>query len=566
MEPKAISSAQVDSDRRTFLQCLTALVALLVPARRVPAAMSPSEGAAPANGRNDEGGAAFAPNDVRHYGIVPNSQAAATANTTALKSLVNPAGAFTGNLSFPNTTGTDVYYFNDLIAFHDDIHVDLAGSTLSFAKTGVKSDSASGFIHAVRNFVIENGRIVTDYVFKGGYDAGNVLAFGGRGRDTALFPDIYDRLLTAPMGNIVVRNLTIRGGSSGGNSRAIFMLGGFDGVLIDSVTIDGQGQLTEGIYYEFGWATNEPQEPQRYTSHARNLRVSNLLVTNVVNEAFGAMGAYDILVDGLRVHNVGHACLIGTGESLYYRPWVPSGDLSKRPSFVARNISGEAITSMGIGVNGASKVSGSYLSNPPANDNPLGITPDQQSDLIDFVLDRFSLSGSLKNFGVWTSARSAQISNGTLTGFQRGIVTTQECTQFGIDAVKIWDSGSFGIQIGQAVSIHVPPRFATGTIRDCVIAGSGTQAPCAGLFVSTTRSCLIEGCRFGHDQAADDKGETTQTQAVSVGADAEGVVCRNNNVAATANGAVAYLLAGRPGRGCHIESPRGIRTASGAWS
>jgi hypothetical protein len=63
----------------------------------------------------------------------------------------------------------------------------------------------------------------------------------------------------------------------------------------------------------------------------------------------------------------------------------------------------------------------------------------------------------------------------------------------------------------------------------------------------------------------DSKSEATQTQAVSAGADAAGVVCRNNNVSATANGAVAYLLAGPPGRGCRIESPHGIATAGGAW-
>jgi hypothetical protein len=550
---------QTDRQRRGFLSGLVALAPLLLPARRALAGLFASgEGA-------DDARAAFPPSDVRHYGIVPNARDAASANTAALKTLVSPSGNFSGNLSFANTTGSDVYYFNDLIAFHDGIHLDLGGATLSFAKNGVKADSASGFIHAIRDFTIENGSIVTEYTFNGGYNAGNVLTFGGRGRDTALFPDIYDRLLPAPMGRIVVRNLRIAGKTSGGSSRGIFMLGGFDGVLIDGVSIDGQGGLTEGIYYEFGWATNEPREQDRHTSHARNIRISNLTVTNVANESLGAMGAWDILVEGLRVHNVGHACLIGTGESLYYRPWVPSGDFSRRPSFVARNITGEAITNMGIGVTGASPLSGSYLANPPAKDNPFGISADQQTDLIDFTLDGFELNGSPKNFGVWTSARSAQISNGTVTGFQRGIVTTQECTQFQIERVKVWDSASFGVQIGQAVTIHVPARLASGVIRDCVIAGSGMQAPSAGVFVASTRSCLIEGCRFGFDRGMDGKTEITQTQAVSVNADASGVVCRNNNVSSTSNGAVAYMAAGSAGRGCRIESPRGIASAGGAW-
>ena len=507
----------------------------------------------------------FPPTDVRRYGVVPNVEAAASANTAALKALVDPAGTFTGQLSCPNTTGSDVYYFNDLIPFHDGVHIDLNNSTLSFSKTGVPRDSASGFIHAIRDFVIENGAIVTNYVFKGGYNAGNALAFGGRGRDTAFFPNLYDKQLPTPMGNIVVRNLRIQGGTTGGSTRAIFMLGGFDGVVIDNVVIDGQNQLTEGIYYEFGWATNEPKEHQRQTSHARNFRVTNLTVTKVANEAFGAMGAYDIVIDGLRVSDVGHACMIGTGEALYFRPWIPTRNPGKRPSFVVRNVVGEAITNLGIGVTGASKVSSSFLDNPPAHDNPYGIGPDRQTDLIDFVLERFSLNGSPKNFGVWTSAASAQISNGNLAGFQRGIVTTQECTKFVIDAVKIFDSGSFGIQIGQGVTIHTPPRLADGVIRNCVIAGSGTQGPCAGLYVSTTRSCLIEGCRFGYLMAADGKNEASQTQAVSVAADAAGVVCRNDNVVATANGAVAYALAGAAGRGNRIEGGRGIQTVSGAW-
>ena len=502
---------------------------------------------------------------MRHYGIVPNVEAAASTNTAALSALVNPAGPFTGDLFFANTTGTDIYHFNDLIAFHDRIHLDLRGCTLSFKKTGSAHDAASGFIHAIRDFVIENGTIVTNYDFKGGGNAGNVLAFGGRGTDTALFPNLYDRMLPSPMGNIVVRNLRIIAGTTGGGSRGIFMLGGLDGVVIDNVSIDGQKQLTDGIYYEFGWATNEPKEQQRQSAHARNIRVSNLTVANVMNEALGARGAYDIVIDGLHVKDVGSVCVFGPGEALYFRPWVPSGDLSKRPSVTVRNVSGELIRTLGIGVSGASTLSGSYLDNPPTHDNPFGIDANHQSDLIDFVLERFSLTGSVRNFGISTSAGSAQISNGVLNGFQRGIVTTQECTRFTFDGVKIFDSGSFGIQIGQNVSVHSPPRPATGTIRNCVIAGSGVQGRCAAIAVSTTRSCLIDGCRFGYSATTDGKTETTQTQAVAVGADAAGVVCRDNNVVAVAGGGVAYVLSGAAGRDCRIQSPHGIQTASGPW-
>lgn len=544
-------TAQHGNSRRKFLGDIgVTLAGALLPVGRILAA--------------PDAGNSYPPDDVRHYGILPNDPSLASANTAALKALVNPAGSFTGSLFFPNTTGADVYHFNDLIAFHDGIHLDLRSSTLNFRKTGVARDSASGFIHAIRDFVIENGKLVTNYEYKAGYNPGNALAFGGRGMDTALFPNLYDRLLPAPMGKITVRNLHITAGGVGGSPRAIFMLGGLDGVLLDNVEIDGRDQATSGIYYEFGWATNEPNEMDRQTAHARNIHLTNVSVENVTGEAFGANGAYDIVIDGLRVTRVGHGCTIGTGESLYFRPWVPSGNHAARPSFVARNVVGQSIRSVGISVTGASRISGSYLDSP-RHDNPLHLSADQQTDLIDFVLDGFSLNGTPDNYGVVTSAGSVQIHNGTLTGFQRGIVTTQECTRFSIDTVKIFDSTSFGIQIGQGITIHTPPRLATGTIRNCIIAGSGTKGSCAAIVVGTTRSCVIEGCRFGYSTATDGRSETTQTQAVSVAADASGVVCRNDDVVATANGAVAYVLAGAGARDCRIENARGIQTASGAW-
>jgi len=563
---KTPGSAPLGNARRSFLgSCGAALIGILLPVGRLLAAshrpaVRHAAAAAPA-----EDGESFSTDDVRHYGVVPNLPDKASANTAALKTLVNPAGSFSGKLTFANTTGSDVYYFDDLIAFRDGIHLDLGGATLNFNKTGVPHDSASGFIHALRDFVIENGALVTNYTYKGGYNTGNALAFGGRGSDTALFPNLYDAQLSAPLGNITVRNLRITAGASGGTPRGIFMLGGFDGVVIDNVSIDGQKQLTAGIYYEFGWATNEPREIDRQSAHARNIRVTNLSVANVNDEAFGANGAFDILIDGLHMRDCGHGCIVGTGEALYFRPWLPSASRNARPSFTARNVSGELIRNVGIGVTGASKIAGSYLDNPPHHDNPKGLTADQQADLLDFVLERFSLSGSLRNYGVSTSAASARIVDGTLSGFQRGIVTTQECTQFLVDSVKIFDSGSFGIQIGQGITVHTPPRLATGTIRNCVIAGSGTQGKCAGLAVGTTRSCLIEGNRFGYASAMDDKTEATQTQAVTAAADAAGVICRNNYVAATTDGAVAYALAGPAGRGCRIENARGIMTVSGVW-
>jgi hypothetical protein len=283
---KTTATSQGGGSRRKFLgDVAAALAGSFLPLGPALAAGYEQSGAT--DGMPGAAGTSCPPGDVRHYGIVPNVTAAASANTAALKALVDPAGTFTGALFFPNTTGSEVYYFNDLIAFHDGIHLDLRNSTLSFTKNGVKRDSASGFIHAIRDFVIENAR-----------------------------------------------------------------------------------------------------EQERHTAQAINFRVTNLTVMNVTNEAFGAMGAFDIVIDDLHVTEVGDVCLVGSGESLYFRPWIPSGDRGKRPSFTVRNVVGDSIRNLGIQLTGASSISGSYLDNPPAHDNPSGIGPDRQSDLIDFVLDR----------------------------------------------------------------------------------------------------------------------------------------------------------------------------------
>jgi hypothetical protein len=195
------------------------------------------------------------------------------------------------------------------------------------------------------------------------------------------------------------------------------------------------------------------------------------------------------------------------------------------------------------------------------------MTAVHMTDLIDFTLDTFSITGTIKNYGVSTSARKAIIRNGTLTGFQRGVVTTQECTKFIIDTVNVLDSTGLGMQIGQGVSLHTPPRLTTGIIRHCIVAGSGTESPSAAIAIGTTQSCVIENCRFGYDQSHDYKDERTQTQAVAVSADAFEIVCRNNSVGGTADNALAYTLAGppSPARQCRLVNNGGTVTASGPW-
>jgi hypothetical protein len=506
-------------------------------------------------------------NDVRHYGVVPNNAAAATANTAALTALVSPSGSFSGDLVFPNAGGQDVYYFNDMIPFHDGVHIKLMNSTLNFSKVGVAHDTNAGFLHAIRDFSVEDGSIIVDYTHKAGFNTGNALSFGGRGDDTALFPNIYDSLLTSSMGKIAVRNLRISSNAGGGEGRGILMLGGLDGVLFENVTIDGQGQLIQGIYYEFGWATNEPKPFLRETSHGHNFQIKNLTVTGVKREGFAANGLYTATIDGIKVSNSGGVCAFGSGESMFFRVWSGVGDRNTKPNIIIRNAVGNAISGVGIGVTGANNINNSFLDNPPAHNNPKGLRVEHQTDLIDFTLDTFTISGTANNYGVSTSARRAIIRNGTLTGFQRGVVTTQECTKFLVENVHVFDSTGLGMQIGQAVSLHNPPRLASGVVRGCVVAGSGTVTPSVAISVSTTQNCVIESCRFGYDQSHDHKTETTQSQAVVASADASEVICRDNYVGSTAKDAPAYTLVAAPSgaRGCRIENNAGVVATTGPW-
>src|ERR1700751_280731 len=101
------------------------------------------------------------------YGIVSANSAAASTNTAILKQV---ASTFTGTLTFPDVA---IYYFNDVIPFHDGVSLDLMGSTLSFSKVATSSDAGSGFVFAIRNYSISNSTIEVIYNGTGVSHSGN---------------------------------------------------------------------------------------------------------------------------------------------------------------------------------------------------------------------------------------------------------------------------------------------------------------------------------------------------------------------------------------------------------
>lgn len=504
--------------------------------------------------------------DVRRYGLIPNNVAAAAANTAALKALVSPSGTFAGSLRFPNTTGKDIYYLNDIIPFHDGIHLDLEGCTLHFSKTGVRDDTNSGFIFALRDFSIANGAVVIDYQMGGGgTSAGSALTFGNRGDESRFFSPTYDSLLPSPMGNIVVRNLRISSNTKGGSG--IEMTGGLNGVVMENIWIDGSaGSLNNGIYYEFGWATNEPKRELRQTSHAYNMRFSNINISNLNTkdgEAFALAGAYNCWIDGLYVKSAKVLFACTPGESAFYRPWRGIDQIGAKRNIAVRNIVGVGITGTAIGVAGASSKAGGYLS---VTRN----TAIDETDLTDFSVDGFAIDGANSDggYGIHSSSEKLDVRNGRITNFSRGIVTTHECTRMTIESVDIFGCKQCGMQIGQQSSIWNPPRQKMGYIRNCFIAGNSVASPgvFAAIEIDLCATFVIEGNRLGYETAHDGVPETTQGYAVRVGSQSNNVVCRCNHVGGIREGGVAFVNQSAAGmQGNTIENSSGIVSTAGFW-
>jgi hypothetical protein len=503
----------------------------------------------------------FPPGDVRRYGVTANDPHAASANVRALRALVLPSGKFTGKICFPNSGGGDVYYLNDVIPFHDDIQVDLQSSTLEFAKEAVAADTNTGFICAVRNFSIENGSIVVKYDMRAvATSAGSAIHIGNRGMESIYFSPAFDSLLKSPMGNITVRNLRITSNVANGN--AIEMTGGLAGVIIENVWIDGQSLLGGGIYYEFGWATSGPTN-LRQTSHAHNMRFTNINIVNLqprLSCAVTLAGAYNCLIDGLYVSGALAAFGGTSGESLFYRPWSGVDDAGAKHTITLRNVVARGLVGTGLTLGGANLAANGYLA---AN----RLSAAAQTDLGDYSLDGFVLEGSA-GWGIYTSAAKADIRNGRISGFSRGIVQGDDCTRLLVNAVDVIGCAQSGLQLDIGAAIWNPPRQKMGEIRNCFIAGNSGER--AGVYpaiqLDNCAGFLIENNRIGFEVAHDGMPETTQGNAIQLGAGCVNVICRDNYVGGIHGEGVAYAHASHSdARGNLIQSAGGIATTRGSW-
>lgn len=504
----------------------------------------------------------YAPGNVLRYRIVANDASARADNTAALLKLVSARGTstFKGQITFPNLTGSDVYSLGDLIDFKDGIAVEGNHCTIQCTKAALASDVNAGWFMALRDFSLQNLTIQVNYNNGGTLNRANPLFFGWRD-STTYYPASYDSLLASPMGNITVRNVRISSNTANGNG--ILMFGGLSGVVIENIWIDGQGVLGQGVYYEFGWATNEANREDRQTSHLHNAQFRNIHVDDLESVttgiAFGLGGAYDTLVEGLYVNGCKSYVSCTPGEALNYRPWVGFDDVGAGRAVVFRGVVGAGATSTAVQLTGAQLASG-YL-------NPLGLGPKDETDLADYVFEDFAFLTGGAGHCIRSNAGKIVIRNGTIRGYNRGVVIENECTNYLIESVDVFDSGSLGIQCGLDNNIYPTERLAVGTLRNCFVAGSGQSGAAAAVSVDFCKSLLIEQCRFGYGVDHDGVAETTQLQAVSVGVTGYGVTCRGNHVEATSAAAAAYALAAALSspRRCSIENASGILTRTGLW-
>lgn len=516
-------------------------------------------------------GALFA-TSVLHYGLVANDSTAATSNTSLLKKLVSytqSATGFGGRLVFPNLTGSDVYWFNDFVDFRPGIAIDLQWCTWQFTRNAATgNENNAGALMAIRDCVIENGYINFNFPSAAGTGCAAIF-LGARGTEGAFYTPFYDAVYFAAtgrtLGNITLRNLFITSNAPG--QRCIEGLGGFRNVLIENVWCDGQ-TVADGFYAEYGFATDGGGVATARTSSHGNITFRNCVFTNLLSTGVGVgyNGAYDLIIDGIRVVGAASVAAIGFGEAFYLQPWTPNqdaGGVTKRTATI-RNVVGAGLTGSGIIVQGAntSSVAAGYLASV-INALAAPALYVAQTDLVSALIDSVVLNGTSSGNGLQLiGGARIEVSNGRIVGFGNGINTTNEATRVSIRGVDIFDSNNNGINIGQNFPVYSPARLAGVSISDCFIAGSINS----GISLAFVQSCKIVGNRFGYLIAHDGKAETTQDAAVSVAATATGVVCDGNYVAAVTTGnAYVSAVSGTFTGYNTVLNATGVITQSAGW-
>lgn len=514
----------------------------------------------------------YPPGDVRRYGILPNLTGSAAANTTALVALLNPSvTGIKGLLSFPNTTGADIYYFGSAapIQIRDGNVLELNGSTLNFSGSFNAALNTFGFLTMIRDVTVQNGNIVVNYNGTTGVNNGAAIRFGSRnGYGFGTFTTgIYDQdnLVAGGlplMGNITLRNLRIT--SNNVATHIIYGFGGIRNMVMENVWIDGQSVVPfNGLYYEYGWSstngapgtTSSWSSSHMTNSHFRNITITNL-ATGGTSQGFGFNGAYNCTLENMYVNGADQGFGFGTGEAMFFRVWALDA-VSPSRQLTMRNLTTLNIRTVCLALGGSNPVGGGYLS---AVIGALSIPAryQAQTDLLSFSLDGFSLATNPAT-GTCIIAQGTNVSvrNGMAVG---GTVSFgAEAMNCVLENVSVLNSGGpNGVRFG-VTPIWSPTRPQMFAIRNCKIAGSTG----VGISVGACQSGIIENNQIGYNTTNDVTAEATQTNGVNLALTSFGVKCRGNAIT-TASGASAYQSANNNVDNMNsIENERILQTTGG---
>lgn len=494
------------------------------------------------------------PGSMIRYGLVPNDSSSAVrlANSARLKALLDPllAGGPVGRFWFDPIIGSDTYYLAaEIIQVRDGCHLDLRGCTLDIAGAYDAANDTQGFFTMLRDVVIENGAINVDYDGSAGTNNGMGILIGMR--LGYAFGDLLtgwsgEENFAEFMGNCRLSNLRLS--STNPALPHVLLLGGLHNVTIENIVVNGNG-VGYGFYYEFGEYHYEATVANQTTTHAVNLHFRNIHGFDLSADGLiNIVGANNSLVENIKAEDTGSAVVYRNGEALFYNvgaPYVLSG---KTRWHVIRNVNAQGCSSNAISLEGAETAANGYLAGE-------GLTDPQQRDLQGFILQGFNVDNAISFTG------EAIIEGGTIRGnaASGGIIVGEDVRHFAIRGVNIFDCDGPGIRAEIANSALMSSRNKRGLIENCVIAGNNGQAILLGL----CDGVIVRNNQLGYATAFDGADEATQTSAVNVTADGNGVVCDGNYVK-TATG-TAYVLAGDGDRGCDIRHTKGERSRSGQW-
>lgn len=528
-------------------------------------------------------------NNVLRYGITPNNTtpAVVASNLAIARALFNPAvpNGPSGQFTFPNTTGADVYTFGGVIACRDGVHLDLGDCAVNMGSAGtpvagVAADTNCGFFMALHDFECKNGNITVWWNTTGAStSSGNAFWFGGR--DVGTYWTIFDSLLAVPLGNYRLSNLRISMNVTGANANGTYgvaMAGGINGAILEDLffTGTGTGGAAGAINYEFGWATTgsvgDTGQSSRQTSHAHNLFLNNIVVNNFdasTGNGIILTGAYNVFMDGIYIAGSATSITCNPGEAMYFRPWVGVDDFTRRHHIAMRNIACNGFSNAGVliegrvpmgvnttylqhawvaltavvlnqtVVNGGNMYQCTVAGTTGNTGGPAGtggaivegsvtwayVDFRARTDLISFTIEGYSLNGTAASAGILSYAGYAGIKNGATRVCAQGIVISEETTHFDIDGHDGQLANGVGIFADFTASQIWPvARLKKGTIRNSYIAGSsaGSAGAFGAIQIKNFNGVLIENVQFGYESADSFIQETTQAQAVLISSSTAG--------------------------------------------